>query len=69
VVLADDHPVWRDGVRADLGDDFKVVGEAGGAKEAIKVIRATRPDLAVCDLNMPDGGGIAVVRACAGSWC
>jgi DNA-binding NarL/FixJ family response regulator len=65
VVLADDHPIWRDGVRADLGGDFEVVGEAGGAREAIQVIRATTPDLAVCDLNMPDGGGIAVVRACA----
>lgn len=66
VVLADDHPIWRDGVRADLGADFEVVGEAGSAKEAIAVINETQPDLAVCDLNMPDGGGIAVVRACAG---
>jgi len=65
VVLADDHSIWRDGVRADLGDDFDVVGEAGNAKEAIAVINETHPDLAVCDLNMPDGGGIAVVRACA----
>lgn len=65
VVLADDHPIWRDGVRADLGEDFEVVGEAGSAKEAIAVINETLPDLAVCDLNMPDGGGIAVVRACA----
>jgi len=65
VVLADDHPIWRDGVRADLGSDFEVVGEAGGAREAIEVIRTTMPDLAVCDLHMPDGGGIAVVRACA----
>lgn len=64
VVLADDHPIWRDGVRADLGADFEVVGEAGTAREAIKVIEAAGPDLAVCDLNMPDGGGIAVVRAC-----
>jgi DNA-binding NarL/FixJ family response regulator len=64
VVLADDHSIWRDGVRADLGDDFEVVGEAGNAKDAITVINETRPDLAVCDLNMPDGGGIAVVRAC-----
>ncbi len=61
----DDHPIWRDGVRADLGSDFEVVGEAGGAREAIEVIRTTMPDLAVCDLHMPDGGGIAVVRACA----
>ena len=65
VVLADDHSIWRDGVRADLGDSFEVVGEAGNAKDAITVINDTRPDLAVCDLNMPDGGGIAVVRACA----
>jgi DNA-binding NarL/FixJ family response regulator len=65
VVLADDHPIWRDGLRADLGEDFEVVGEAGSAKEAIAVINESLPDLAVCDLNMPDGGGIAVVRACA----
>ena len=65
VVLADDHSIWRDGVRTDLGDSFDVVGEAGNAKDAIAVIKETRPDLCVCDLNMPDGGGIAVVRACA----
>jgi DNA-binding NarL/FixJ family response regulator len=65
VVLADDHPIWRDGVRADLADHFEVVGEAGNAKEAIAVITDKQPDLAVCDLHMPDGGGLAVVRACA----
>ena len=64
VVLADDHPIWRDGVRGDLGDGFVVVGEAGTADEAIEVVRATRPDLVVCDLNMPGGGGIKVARAC-----
>jgi DNA-binding NarL/FixJ family response regulator len=64
VVLADDHPIWRDGLRADLAGAFDVVGEAGTAKEAIAVITDTSPDLVVCDLNMPDGGGIAVVRAC-----
>jgi DNA-binding NarL/FixJ family response regulator len=65
VVLADDHPIWRDGVRADLGDDFTVVAEAGTATDAIAAIRTTQPDLVVCDLHMPDGGGLAVVRACA----
>lgn len=64
VVLADDHPIWRDGVRADLGDGFRVVGEAGSADEAIEVVRATAPDLVVCDLNMPGGGGLKVARAC-----
>ncbi len=64
VVLADDHPIWRDGVRADLGESFWVVGEAGDADEAVAVIRATSPDLVVCDLNMPGGGGIKVARTC-----
>jgi DNA-binding NarL/FixJ family response regulator len=64
VVLADDHPIWRDGVAADLGDRFEVVGMASDADEAIEVIREQRPDLVVCDLQMPGGGGIAVVKAC-----
>ena len=64
VVLADDHPIWRDGVRSDLGDGFTVVGEAGSAEEAIAAIRATSPDLVVCDLHMPGGGGIKVARTC-----
>ena len=64
VVLADDHPIWRDGVRADLGENFWVVGEAGTADEAIHAIRGTKPDLVVCDLNMPGGGGIKVARTC-----
>ena len=64
VVLADDHPIWRDGVRNDLGDGFEVVGEAGTADEAIAAIRAERPDLVVCDLHMPGGGGLKVVRTC-----
>ncbi len=65
VVLADDHPIWRDGVRNDLGDGFTVVGEAGSADEAIAAIGATSPDLVVCDLHMPGGGGIKVARTCA----
>ena len=66
VVLADDHAIWRDGVRADLGEDFRVVGEAADAAEAIDVIRHHHPDLVVCDLAMPGGGGLAVAKACAG---
>jgi DNA-binding NarL/FixJ family response regulator len=64
VVLADDHPIWRSGVRADLGSNFQVVGEAGDADEAIEVIGATTPDLVVCDLHMPNGGGIKVAKTC-----
>lgn len=64
VVLADDHPIWRSGVRADLGPNFHVVGEAGDADEAIAAIRSAKPDLVVCDLHMPGGGGIKVARTC-----
>ena len=64
VVLADDHPIWRDGVRSDLGELFHVVGEASDADEAIEAIRSTTPDLVVCDLHMPGGGGIKVAKTC-----
>jgi len=64
VVLADDHPIWRSGVRADLGSNFQVVGEAADADEAIEVIGRTTPDLVVCDLHMPNGGGIKVAKTC-----
>lgn len=64
VVVADDHQIWRSGLRADLGENFAVVGEAGDADEAIEVIRREKPDLVACDLHMPAGGGIRVAREC-----
>jgi DNA-binding NarL/FixJ family response regulator len=64
VVVADDHPIWRSGVRADLGDAFEVVGEAADAPQAVAEIRRLRPDLVLCDLHMPGGGGLHVVREC-----
>ena len=64
IVLADDHPTWRSGLRADLHDEFVIVGEAANARDAIDVIAATQPDVVLCDLHMP-GGGLTVVRACA----
>ena len=67
VVLADDHPIWRSGVRADLGENFRIVGEAGDAKEAIEMIAKTKPDVVICDLNMPNGGGLKVARECGDS--
>ena len=66
VVLVDDHPIWRDGVAADLGEGFNVVGTAGNAAEAVALIRDVRPDLVVCDLTMPEGGGLRVVKECGG---
>lgn len=64
VVVADDHPIWRTGVRTDLGDNFIVVGEAADAKQAVEQIRHHKPDLVLCDLHMPEGGGLRVAREC-----
>ncbi len=65
IVVADDHEIWRTGIKKDLGDNFHVVGEAATADEAIEVIARTKPDLVLTDLHMPNGGGLAVARAVA----
>jgi DNA-binding NarL/FixJ family response regulator len=64
VVVADDHPIWRTGLRTDLGENFLVVGEAADAKQAVAEIRRHQPDLVLCDLHMPEGGGLRVAREC-----
>lgn len=65
IVIADDHPTVRSGIKADLTTPLSVVGEAGDAAEALALIDRLRPDLVVCDLNMPEGGGLRVVRETA----
>jgi DNA-binding NarL/FixJ family response regulator len=64
-VIADDHELVRAGLRTELDTRFTIVGEADNALGAIDVVNARQPDLVVCDLSMPEGGGLAVVRACA----
>lgn len=65
VVVADDHALIREGVRALLGSlpDMALVGEAASGQEAIEVAASTRPDVVLMDLNMPDGDGITATRA------
>jgi two-component system response regulator DevR len=64
VFLLDDHEIVRRGLRElfDAEDDLEVVGEAGTAEEAVGRIPATRPDVAVLDVRLPDGDGIEVCR-------
>ncbi|MGN6605461.1 MAG: response regulator [Jatrophihabitans sp.] len=62
VVLVDDHAMFRAGVRAELGTRVDIVGEAGDPASALEVIRATRPDVVLLDVHMPDGGGLAVLN-------
>lgn len=64
-VLADDHELVRSGLRNELAEAFDIVGEADDAEGAIDVITARQPDLVICDLHMPRGGGLAVVQKCA----
>ncbi|CAG7844591.1 Response regulator protein VraR [Pseudoclavibacter triregionum] len=65
VLLADDQPLIRSGLRALLGgeDDLAVVGEAGTGREAVALCRALRPDVVVMDIRMPDGDGLWATRA------
>ena len=64
VFLVDDHELVRRGIAALLSaeDDMEVVGEASTAAQARGRIRATRPDVAVLDVRLPDGSGIDVCR-------
>lgn len=64
VFLVDDHEVVRRGVHELLSveEDIEVVGEAGTAGDAISRIPATRPDVAVLDVRLPDGSGVEVCR-------
>ncbi|MFI5755986.1 response regulator [Streptomyces sp. NPDC051569] len=64
VFLVDDHEVVRRGVYELLSveDDIEVVGEAGTAADAMARIPATRPDVAVLDVRLPDGSGVEVCR-------
>lgn len=65
VLLADDHPLMRAGVRAALSleGDLEVVGEAGNGHEAIAIAKQLLPDVVVLDLHMPRVGGLAALPA------
>lgn len=65
IVLADDHPIFRRGLREVLEaqPDFRVVAECGDGEEALAAIERERPAIAVLDVGMPKQDGFAVVRA------
>ena len=64
VFLMDDHEVVREGVRQLLEStgEIKVVGEASSCAEALQRVPATRPDVAILDVQLPDGSGVEVCR-------
>ncbi|MDR4493491.1 MAG: chemotaxis protein CheB [Nitrospirales bacterium] len=65
VVIADDHPIFREGLRTLLGpcSDIQVVGEAENGEQAISLVQTLAPDVVVMDINMPGVNGIEATRA------
>ncbi len=61
VYLVDDHLLFLAGVKAELSDEFRIVGSASDVDTAIGEIRDLNPDVVLVDVHMPDGGGVAVV--------
>ena len=64
VILVDDHPMVRQGIRMLLAraPDLTVCGEADSASEALKVIEQTSPDLAVVDLTLKESSGLELIK-------
>jgi two-component system nitrate/nitrite response regulator NarL len=65
VVVADDHPFYRDGISRGMSLDgrIEVVGEAADGREALELIAREQPDVAVVDYQMPNVDGVGVVHA------
>jgi DNA-binding NarL/FixJ family response regulator len=64
ILVADDHPIVRDGLVAILSTqpDFEVVGEAATGNEAVHQVQALHPDVVLLDLEMPDTDGVEALR-------
>ena len=63
LVIVDDHPVVRDGLRGMLAcPDFEVVGEAASGDEAVAVVTALGPDVVLMDLRMPGSDGLSAIE-------
>ena len=63
VMVVDDHPMWREAVARDLTEaGYEVVATAADGGQALRVAGATRPDVVVLDLQLPDMSGVEVTR-------
>ena len=64
LLIADDHPIFRDGLRRllEAEADFKVLGEASDGAEAVKLARQLKPDILLLDLAMPKHPGLEALR-------
>lgn len=67
LLIVDDHPVVRDGLRGMFAGEpeFEVVGEAAEGEEAVALAETLRPDVILMDLHMPGGDGVSAIRELA----
>src|SRR6202049_1775565 len=64
VLMADDHAIFREGLRKllDGDDEITIVGEASNGNDCIKMLAKLKPDILLLDLRMPDKDGLAVLE-------
>ena len=64
ILLADDHPMFREGVAHSLGSepDLEVIAQTASGEEAVELAQRLTPDVALLDITMPGIGGIAALQ-------
>src|SRR5262245_18063989 len=68
ILMADDHPMFRQGLRAllEMNEDFDIIGEATNGAEAVAMTQQSLPDVLLLDVSMPGLTGFDVLRQIAG---
>ncbi len=69
IIIADDHPIFRDGLRKllETEPDLRVIAEAGDGVEAVRLVRRHQPDIVLMDISMPKRSGLEALRELNGS--
>jgi two-component system nitrate/nitrite response regulator NarL len=64
ILVADDHAIFRDGLRKllEVADDVQIVGEASNGVECVKMLQKLKPDILLLDLRMPEKDGLGVLE-------
>lgn len=67
IMLVDDHPLFREGIRSrlQLSDEVELIGEAENGKEALDLLETVQPDIILMDINMPQMSGIDLLEVIA----